>query len=186
MYSNSFLKKYLDDLAAKLPAPGGGSAAALVGALGCALVSMVCNFTLGKEKYKDVQEDIKEIFQQSEQLREELLELIDLDVEAYKSKDINRCLDIPKRICECCLEAIHLCPGLAKKGNSNLVSDVWCAVILLEAGFFSAYVNVLINLKFLKDKEKKDKIFSNFKPLLKEVSRIKKQVAKDARKIIGR
>jgi len=186
MYRDQNLKKYLDDLAAKLPAPGGGSAAALTGALGCALISMVCNFTIGKEKYKDVQADIGKILAQSEQLREELLELVDLDVEAYNSKDINRCLDVPERICECCIEAIHLCHILAEKGNPNLASDVWCAAILLESGFSSAYVNVLINLKLLKDKPKKDKIITNFKPLLREISKARKRVEKDVRKIIGR
>jgi len=186
MYKNKSIKKYLDDLAAKLPAPGGGSAAALAGALGAALMSMVCNFTLGKEKYKDVQADLERIIAQTEQLREELLELVDLDVEAYNSKDINRCLDVPKRVCECCLEAMHLCSALAKKGNPNLASDVLCAAILLESGFSSAYVNVLINLKFLKDKQRKDKILTNFKPLLKEISKKRKRVEKDVRKIIGR
>ncbi|MCM8780190.1 MAG: cyclodeaminase/cyclohydrolase family protein, partial [Candidatus Omnitrophica bacterium] len=107
-------------------------------------------------------------------------------VEAYNRKDINRCLDVPKRICECCLEAMHLCPTLTKKGNPNLASDVWCAAILLEAGFFSAYVNVLVNLKAMKDKFKKNKMLTDFKPLLKDMVEERKRVEKDARKIIGR
>ena len=186
MYREKTLKQYLDDLAAKLPAPGGGSASAMNGALGAALISMVCNFTLGKEKYRSVQAELEHIINQSEQLREELLELVDLDVEAYNSKDIDRCLNVPKRICECCLEAMHLCPVLAKKGNPNLASDVWCAAILLESGFSSAYVNVLINLDSMEDKSKKDKIISNFKPLLKDIAEERKRVEKDVRKIIGR
>jgi len=186
MYRNENVKKYLDDLAAKLPAPGGGSAAAMSGALGCALISMVCNFTLGKEKYRNVQAELEHVIDQSERLREELLELVDLDVEAYNSKDLNRCLDVPTRIAECCVEAMHLCPALAKKGNPNLASDVWCAALLLESGFLSAFVNVRINLKFLKDKQKKKKIRDNFKPLKKGVTEARKRVEKDVCKIIGR
>jgi formiminotetrahydrofolate cyclodeaminase len=83
MYCNKSLKTYLDDLAAKKPAPGGGSAAALVGALGCALLSMVCNFTIGKDKYKDIEREIRKILSQTERLRKRFLSLVDLDVEAY-------------------------------------------------------------------------------------------------------
>lgn len=83
MYANNTLKVYLDDLAAKKPAPGGGSAAALAGALGCALLSMVCNFTIGKTQYKNVEKEIRKILSQSERLRKRLLSLVDLDAEAY-------------------------------------------------------------------------------------------------------
>src|SRR3989338_3267816 len=83
MYSNQSLKHYLDDLAAKKPAPGGGSAAALVGATGCALLSMASNFTLGKDKYKDVEPQIKDALKQAERLRKRFLALVDLDVKAY-------------------------------------------------------------------------------------------------------
>ena len=62
MYVNKSLKKYLDDLTAKLPAPGGGSAAALVAALGAALIGMVINFTLGKPKYARYQMELTKIF----------------------------------------------------------------------------------------------------------------------------
>ena len=68
MYTE-YLKKYLDDLASNKPAPGGGSAAALTAAAGVALISMVANFTLGKEKYKSVEAKIKEVLQEAENLR---------------------------------------------------------------------------------------------------------------------
>ena len=74
---------FLDELASNAPAPGGGSVAALTGALGAALISMVCNLTLGKKAYADVEEDILEIRSQSEALRARLTGLIEEDVKAY-------------------------------------------------------------------------------------------------------
>ena len=74
---------FLDDLASNLPAPGGGSVAALSGALGAALVSMVCNLTLGKKGYEGVQADIEALLAQSEALRREMVGLLEADVAAY-------------------------------------------------------------------------------------------------------
>ena len=74
---------FLDELASSAPAPGGGSVAALSGALGAALVSMVCNLTVGKEKYADVQEDVEALLEKSEALRKELTDLLEEDVRAY-------------------------------------------------------------------------------------------------------
>jgi formiminotetrahydrofolate cyclodeaminase len=152
MYKNSSLKKYLDDLAAKLPAPGGGSAAALTAGLGTALISMVINFTLGKPKYVRYQADLAKTLTSAERIRKRLLELVDLDVAAFKSKDINKSLSVPFEVANLCYEAMRLCPPLVKKGNINLVSDVATAAIMLEAGFSGALFNVTINLKYLKNK----------------------------------
>lgn len=153
MYRDETLKKYLDDLAAKLPAPGGGSAAALNAALGVSLISMVVNFTLGKPKYAQYEEELKLLLEKSERLRGEFLKLVDLDVTAYQSKDMKESLNVPLLVCRLCHEAIELCPGLITKGNTNLTSDVACAVILLEAAFAAAAFNVEINLKIIGDKE---------------------------------
>ncbi|MDD5347556.1 MAG: cyclodeaminase/cyclohydrolase family protein [Candidatus Omnitrophica bacterium] len=151
VYKDTTLTQYLDDLAARLPAPGGGSAAALVAATGQSLVSMVINFTVGKPKYAQFEEDLKEILEKSEKLRYEFLALVDLDVTAYNSKDPRQALDIPLMIARLAYEGIRLCTPLVKKGNPNLISDVAVAAILLESAFASAYFNVEINLKFIKD-----------------------------------
>lgn len=153
MYKDSSLEQYLDDLAAKLPAPGGGSAAALTATLGASLISMVINFTIGKTKYARFQEALKTILGKSEKLREEFLRLVDLDVVAYKSKNIRDALDVPFMVCRLCFEGIKLCPPLITKGNANLISDVAVAAILWESAFASAYLNVEINLKSLGDKK---------------------------------
>jgi formiminotetrahydrofolate cyclodeaminase len=144
---------YLDDLAAKLPAPGGGSAAALNAALGAALISMVVNFTLGKPKYAAYERDLEAMLGKSEKLRHEFLNLVDLDVQAFNSKNARDALNIPLMTARLCFEAVTLCPELLQKGNTNLISDVACAAILLEAAFSSAACNVEINLKNLNDKK---------------------------------
>jgi formiminotetrahydrofolate cyclodeaminase len=153
VYKDNSIKKYLDDLAAKLPAPGGGSAAALNAALGASLISMVVNFTLGKPKYASYEAKLKDTLESAEKFRKEFLNLVDLDVIAYQSKDAKRALNVPLDVCRLCFEAIKLCPDLIKKGNTNLISDVAVAAVLLESAFTSAYFNVEINLKYLKDEE---------------------------------
>ena len=152
-YKDETLKKYLDDLAAKLPVPGGGSAAALTAGLGASLISMVVNFTIGKPKYASFEEELKTILEKSEKLKEEFLRLVDLDVVAYESKNIRDALDVPFMVCRLCFEAIKLCLPLIKKGNINLISDVAVAAILLESAFAAAYFNVEINLKSIDDKK---------------------------------
>ncbi len=150
MYYNKSVKKYLDDLAAKLPAPGGGSAAALTAAAGVSLISMVINFTKGKPRYAKYNKDLTKMLATSVKMRKRFIKLLDLDVAAFSSKDMRKALAVPLEVCTLCYEAIKLCPALVKKGNVNLISDVAIAVIMLESGFNSALFNVNINLKYLK------------------------------------
>jgi len=165
---------FLDKLASSAPAPGGGSVAALSGALGAALVSMVCNLTVGKKKYADVQEDIKALLAQSEALRKELVELLEADVQVYTEvsramkmpratdeekaartvtmqKALKAATDVPMQVAEACVEVMELCQPAAEKGNVNAVSDAGVAVLMAEAGLRSAALNILINLAWIKD-----------------------------------
>ncbi|MBA2123650.1 hypothetical protein B9J78_01730 [bacterium Unc6] len=168
-YYKSF-EVYLNDLASNLPAPGGGSASALTGAIGCACLSMSANLTLGKEKYKDVEEDIKLFLNITESCRKKLMELVDEDVLVYKKirqawkipkKDPNRyekiqdalksATSVPFEICKTCFRSIKMCEELAQKCNKNLISDVGVGVLLLESAYRSAVLNVQINLSSIKD-----------------------------------
>ena len=163
-YQQRSIKEYLDDLAARTPAPGGGSASALAGALGCALLSMSCNFTLGKEKYKDVEPRIKQALKQSEGLRKRLLALVDLDVKAYYKvfnsrkgkpdvyqKNLISATNVPLEICRLAVSGYKLCPLLTKIANKYLISDVRAGKELLKSCFKSAEFNVIINLPEIKD-----------------------------------
>ncbi|MFA5276070.1 MAG: cyclodeaminase/cyclohydrolase family protein [Candidatus Omnitrophota bacterium] len=183
-YKNESLKKYLDDLAAKLPAPGGGSAAAMNAALGMSLISMVINFTVGKPKYAKFEADLKKDLLKSEKLRHEFLHLVDLDVAAYNSKDVRKALNIPFMVSRLCFEGIKLCPELIKKGNVNLISDVAVAAILLESAFVSAYFNVEINLKFLADKELSRTIRKELTLKRKEITKIRLETEEKVGEII--
>ncbi len=183
-YKNAVLNRYLDDLADKLPAPGGGSAAALNAAMGAALISMVVNFTLGKPKYAKYEDALKKIIEKSEKLREEFLNLVDLDVIAYQSKNIRDALDVPFMIARLSFEGIKLCPPLVTKGNINLISDVAVAAILLEAAFASAYFNVEINLKTLGDKKLATALRKELIQKEKSIKRIRQETEEKVGKII--
>jgi len=166
--------KYVGDLASNLPAPGGGSGAALAGALGNALAAMVGNFTIGKDKFADVDEQVSGILGELEAVRERLLQLVDDDVAVYskvsaayklprdtdeqkaeRSEAIeNACkaaAGVPRAIAEACDRSIELAAELCDIGNPNLISDVGCAVRLAEAARHCAWLNVAINLAFIKD-----------------------------------
>lgn len=183
-YKYKTLERYLDDLAGKLPAPGGGSAAALTASLGASLISMVVNFTLGKPRYAKFEEELKKILEQSEKLRHECLRLVDLDVVAYQSKNIRDALNVPFMLSRLCFEGIKLCPPLVTKGNVNLLSDVAVAAILLESGFASAYFNVEINLKLLGDKKLTRSVRAELIRKEKTIKRIRLQMEEKVGKII--
>lgn len=162
---------FTEVLASKASVPGGGGAAALVGALGTALCSMVGNFTVGKKKYAAVEADVKVILEKAEVLQGRLLELVDADAQAFEPlskayaipKDgpthdevleaatLNAC-KAPIEMVRCCGEAIDLLEEMLEKGSVMLVSDVGCGALLCEAAMKSAAMNVFINTGSLKDR----------------------------------
>jgi methenyltetrahydrofolate cyclohydrolase len=184
MYAET-LEKYSDDLAARLPAPGGGSAAACSANLGAALLSMVANFTIGKPKYAKYEAELTRILERTEKLRHEFLNLVDLDVTAYQSKDPRKAMDIPLMVCRLCYEASKLCLPLAKKGNTNLITDVAVAAVLLEAAYTSSCYNVLINLKYLNDPKLAAKVKKELASKTKNIKRIRAVTEVYVGKIIG-
>jgi formiminotetrahydrofolate cyclodeaminase len=168
------VRSFLDELASSAPAPGGGSVAALAGALGAALISMVNNLTIGKEKYTSVQDDIKALLKKSESLRIKLADLLEEDVAVYTKlsqtmkmprdteeqkaararamdRDLKAAAEVPLRVAEACVSVMELCHPVAEKGNINAVSDVGVGILMAEAGLRSAALNVLINLGWIKD-----------------------------------
>ena len=184
MYKEKSLKEYVNDLSAKLPAPGGGSAAALSAALGASLISMVINFTSDKPKYAAYETQLKVVLLKSDKLKERFLALVDLDVEAYKSKDLKKSLDVPLEVCRLTLDAIELCPQILKKSNVNLISDVAVAAVLLEAAFASAYFNVEINLKSFPDVKLAQDIRKELELSKKTIKQIRADTEAEVGKII--
>lgn len=159
-------------LASKAPVPGGGGASALVGALGAALCSMVCNYTIGKKKYADVEEDVKAILVKAEQLREKLLALVEADAAAFEP--LSRAYAIPKddpgrdEVMERCLraaaappmellrlscQAIDLHRELLDKGSVMVLSDVGTGVIFCWSALYGAWLNLKVNTKSMADRD---------------------------------
>ena len=159
-------------LASKAPVPGGGGATALVGALGAALASMVCNYTVGKKKYAAVEEDVKAILAEADELREKLLSLVEEDAAAFEP--LSRAYAIPKdepgrdEVMERCLRAaaappmellrlssraIELHRALLEKGSVMVLSDVGTGVIFCWSALYGAALNVKVNTKLMKDRE---------------------------------
>lgn len=200
MYINEPLKTYLDDLAAKSPSPGGGSAAALAASVASGLMLMVANYTIGNPKYKDAEASAADIMVRVQQFNAELYDLIDEDVTAYRKlsqqmkdpkKDPARldqafkdALQPPFEVCKITSECLKLCHGLAKCGNKNLITDTAIAAIMLEGAFFSAKYNVYENLKSIKDMAFIEKVHGVLAPLEKSIPKLKEDVLELCEEVI--
>lgn len=169
------VEKFLDALASQSATPGGGSAAAIIGAMGAALVSMICNLTIGKKKYADVEPEMKDVLAKAEALRHKLTGMIEDDVKAFdavmgaygmaketdqqkaaRDKAIQAALkqatDVPMRCCHAAREVIDLGAIAADKGNLNVISDAGVGVLAAYAALRSAALNVFTNARMISDK----------------------------------
>ena len=169
--ANQTCGDFLDALASKAPVPGGGGASALVGALGAALCTMVGNYTVGKKKYAQVEEDVKALMTKAEALRARLLALVDADAAAFEP--LSKAYAIPKddpnreQVMEACLrdaaatpmeilrlscEAIDLHSEMLEKGSVMMLSDVGTGVIFCWSALYGAALNVKVNTKSMADR----------------------------------
>lgn len=169
------VETFLDELASKQATPGGGSAAAVMGAQAAALTSMVCNLTIGKPKYAEVEAKMQALLAESEALRATLIGMIKADVEVFdklmacyglpKSSDEEKALRtqqiqaalkeatlVPLECAKACAKAIELSRVAAEYGNLGVISDAGVAVMAGYAGLKSAALNVQINAASLKDR----------------------------------
>ena len=174
IYASEPLQVYLDDAASKKPAPGGGSVSACVGALGAALVGMVCNLTRGREQFADVEGEIVTLAGASEDARGRLEQLLQDDTVAYngviaaykmpketaeaqaaRRQTIQDGLiiaaDVPLEICRVAVEVCRLAKIAAVIGNPQAVTDAGIGAILGEVAVVGAALNVKINLGSIKD-----------------------------------
>ncbi|MHB9131063.1 MAG: cyclodeaminase/cyclohydrolase family protein [Armatimonadota bacterium] len=173
-FLNGSVQQYLDQLASGAPTPGGGSAAALTGALGAALLCMSARFTVGREKYADFQENAAAVLEEADGIRADLQRLTEEDAEAYarygaatalpKSTDEEKAArrqaiqdatrasaQVPMEIVRKNFRLLELAGILAENCNPNLVSDVVVATHFALAAFQSGLINVRANLKYLDD-----------------------------------
>ncbi len=165
-------RKFVEVLASDAPAPGGGGAAALVGAIGTALGNMVGSLTVGKKKYADVQDEIIALKAKCDELQTQLLNQVEADevnflplAKAYgiPKDDPNRdkimeeatiiACSTPMHIMELCCQAIDCIAVFAAKGSRLAVSDAGCGAVCCKAALQAASLNVFINTKTLKNRD---------------------------------
>lgn len=185
-------------LASKAPVPGGGGAAALVGAFGIALCSMAGNLTLGRKKYAAVEDDIRRLLAEGETVRSRLLELADEDAAAFEP--LSKAYSIPKeepdrektleaatlRACAaplemmcCCCRAVALLEEMLDKGSVMLVSDVGCGALCCRAALESAALNIFVNTKTLKNRAEADRLDAEADGMLDEYAPRAQRVAEE-------
>ena len=171
-FTQNSCREFVEVLASNAPVPGGGGAAALVGAIGTALGNMVGSLTVGKKKYADVEAEIIALKAKCDALQTELLDQVPADAEGFEplakaygipKDDPNRdkvleeativACKVPMHIMELCCEAIEAIAVFAAKGSRLAVSDAGCGAVCCKAALQAASLNVFINTKSLKNRE---------------------------------
>lgn len=208
MLINKTVSGFAEELASNSPAPGGGSVAALAGSLGAALSIMVCNFTEGKPKFSSVQDEISQIKQKGLALKNDLMDYIDGDTDAFnevmkayklpKETDAEKALRsekiqeatiqatlLPLKVAESCVEVLKLSLRVLTIGNPNTACDAAVSGVTAYAGFQGAIFNVKINLSSIKDelflKIVRDKIIV----LIEEADKLNQLILTRAKEVIG-
>lgn len=176
VYTDLTCTDFIAEVAGKAPVPGGGSVAALAGALGAALGNMVGSLTVGKKKYADVEEEMQEMIAESRDIQAHLLDLVQRDIDAFEplsrlysvhpeteqekqeheiamEKALYEACMVPMDIIRECGRAIELSGRFADKGSRLAVSDAACSAVLCKAAMQAASLNVYINTRTMKDRE---------------------------------
>ena len=173
-YKHLTVEEFIEVTASDAPAPGGGSVSALVGSLGIALAEMVANLTIGKEKYADVEEEMKEIVEAASKVRKELTDAIQKDTESFTQymnalkmpkttedekavrreamqNGLKEATKVPLAIAESALEIFPIAQQVVEKGNKHAETDGLVAAMLARTAILGALLNVKINLGSIKD-----------------------------------
>lgn len=177
MDTRKSLQKYLEELSSNSPTPGGGNVAALCGALSASLGTMVCNLTIGKKKYLDVEAEMNELKEKLKVYIDKFISLAKNDNEAFErvmdafklpketdeqkklrteaiEKSTLEAASVPAEVIKNCREVIPFLETISKKGNQNSLSDAGVAIAVIAAASEGAFLNVLINYSSLSEKQK--------------------------------
>ena len=165
-------REFVSVLASDAPTPGGGGAAALVGAVGTALGSMVGSLTVGKKKYAEAEDTMRALMEECSALQTELLDQVPADAEGFlplaeayripkddpaRPEILERATadacKVPLHIMELCAKALDAVQVFAEKGSRLAVSDAGCGAVFLRSAMQAASLNVFINTKSMKDRE---------------------------------
>jgi formiminotetrahydrofolate cyclodeaminase len=191
------IAEYLERLSAKTPTPGGGSAAAIAGSLGAALVNLVSKLTVGKKGYEAVAAEMKQLEKQARELLNRLVELADQDSAAFEGvlsayrlpKEIpqeekrraeaieaalKHATEVPFKTAEACKAVLEMAEKVAEKGSRSAVSDAGAACLLAEGAAHAALLNVEINLRGVQD-EKFRRVYLKKSQDLREQARTRRR-----------
>ena len=189
MITQCSIEEFLERLASGDPTPGGGSAAAIMGAMGAALVSMVCNVSIGKKGYESVESEVRAVRARSETLRLRLTAMVAEDVTAFdglmaayklpKSSDqdkaeradaiqasLRRATDVPLECARVCAEVVGLARRAGEHGYRGVISDAGVGVLAAASAARSAALNVFINAPALKDRSFAEAAIAELEKLL--------------------
>lgn len=171
---NLTVESFTEITASDAPAPGGGSVAALAGALGAALSEMVANLTVGKAKYADVDEEMRTLSEQGEALRRELIDAIQKDSTSFTAymnalampknteeekaarkeamqNGLKEAAIVPLEVAETAAKIFPIAEAVVKRGNANAVTDGLVSAMMARTSVLSALFNVKINLGSIRD-----------------------------------
>jgi formiminotetrahydrofolate cyclodeaminase len=202
------LETFLDELASGAPTPGGGSAAAIIGAMGAALVSMVCNVTIGKKGHEAVESEMKSVCDESEKLRIRLTSMVAEDVAAFdglmaayrlpkSSEDeksrraaaiqssLRAATETPLACARACAEVVALSKRAGEKGYAGVISDAGVGVLAANTALRSAALNIYINAPSLKDRVFADAATAELEQLLDDCARESELVFELVRSRLG-
>ena len=191
-------KDFLTALASSAPAPGGGGGAAMAGALAAALASMVANLTIGKEKFAAQECEVKALLQEAEQLRQDLLALVEDDAAVFNSfmacyklpkatdaektartaairKAAKQAAEVPLAIARASYKVLQLAHRLVIIGNPGVITDGACSALLARAALRCAEYNVRINLGLTKDEAYNEQVAAELGKLLKTAEELEEQ-----------
>ena len=206
--ANLSVERFLDELASGNATPGGGSAAAIMGAMGAALVSMVCNLTIGKKGYEAVEGEMRSLLGESEALRAKLARMVAEDVAAFdslmaayklpKASDDEKAVrsaaiqaglklatEAPLACARASVEVVRLTERAVARGNLNVISDVGVGVLAGWAALRSAALNVHINAPQIKDRAFTDRGLGELQTLLAECGALSERVHDSVKAKLG-
>lgn len=201
-------EEFLNLLASDAPAPGGGGASAMAGALAAALSSMVGNLTTGKEKFADVEETIKQLVMEADLLRGKLLQCADDDAMVFESfmacykmpkntdeekaartqairNAAKKAASIPLEIARASFSVLKISVEMANLGNPNVITDATCSAILANAALKCASYNVFVNLGLTKDEAFNDAVRKEIEDMQQEAAILEAKVLQRTHEVIG-
>lgn len=190
---------FIEELSSSKPVPGGGGACAAVGAFAAALGMMVANLTVGKKRYGDVEEEIKETLDRLKGLKNQLILLTDKDAECFEplskayglpketpeekankeqvlEKALYEASIVPLELMETLIKVMECLETLGKKGSRIAVSDVGVGILFAQSALEGASLNVFINTKLMKDEERAQELNRKADRLIQEGTRFRERI----------